>query len=146
MSAKCNYSAKFLPLVKRMQTTKPESFKEFLDEFFNDSDRLYNMFTEGAVISTSPLTINNIDQVDNKLGLKLNTETDSTPDFYIGNNGQYSNMLRQFRAKLIESSIFNRYSGEFINANEKKQEFDITFLNDSILNYKKLSSYRIKKH
>lgn len=46
-------------------------------------------------------------------------------------------MLRQFRAKLIESSIFNRYSGEFINANEKKQEFDITFLNDSILNYKK---------
>ena len=70
-----------MPLVKRMQTTKPESFKEFLDEFFNDSDRLYNMFTEGAVISTSPLTINNIDQVDNKLGLKLNTETDSTPDF-----------------------------------------------------------------
>ena len=146
MSAKCNYSAKFLPLVKRMQTTKPESFKEFLDEFFNDSDRLYNMFTEGAVISTSPLTINNIDQVDNKLGLKLNTETDSTPDFYIGNNGQYSNMLRQFRAKLIESSIFNRYSGEFINANEKKQEFDITFLNDSILNYKKTLASNISKY
>jgi hypothetical protein len=146
MSAKCNYSAKFLPLVKRIQTTKPESFKEFLDEFFNDSDRLYNMFTEGAVISTSPLTINNIDQVDNKLGLKLNTETDSTPDFYIGNNGQYSNMLRQFRAKLIESSIFNRYSGEFINANEKKQEFDITFLNDSILNYKKTLASNISKY
>lgn len=135
MSAKCNYSAKFLPLVKKMQLENLEEFKGFLDEYFNDSDRLYDMFTRGTATGASPLTINKVEQIDNKLGLRVSDEVDSTIEFYIGNRGQHEDMLRSFRARIIESSVFNRNTNQFIDAN--MPIYNTTLLNSLIFDYKK---------
>ena len=117
MNVKCKYSAKYFPLVKKMQSQSPENFRKFLDENFEEADQIYNMFLGESFYEDSPKPIMEIQQIDKINGLKLNVDSsDSSLAFYAGRPSKHGNMLRNFKSMMIESSIYDRENKVFINS------------------------------
>ncbi len=137
MSVKCKYSAKFWPLVyqAKLKASNNEEFKNFLDEFFENSDVIYNEIMGGVHYDTSSNPLYTPKIIDTTTDVITINELDNSRGYYIGNFTGFSNMLRKFKTDIISRSVFNKNNNTFINSNSI-EENGITVLNNNILEYK----------
>lgn len=134
MSAKkCKYSAKFKPLVIAMRAA-----------FNNDEKKLFDWagkhFTDPA-LAISRSNAGNAFLSDLKIdSRKLEGKTDdvdSIKTYYATNNQGYNECIREFTNRIIESTVYNYNTNEFIDAEATSKELDgYSQLNLKLLQYK----------
>lgn len=133
MSVKCNYSAKFLPLLKKIQLETPNELESFIKEYFNDAEIVYERFIKGTNTGTFYKTFQPIKR-DKTWQIVENDTSESTDIYYFGNVSAHEQLIRQFKSNIIESSLYNKNTDEFINANEVSEGY--TVLNRNLFSYK----------
>lgn len=139
MSAKCSNFNDFLPLIQQQfeldgSSTK-ENFRKFLQDYFENPSSIYTQFVGGALAS-APSTNSSVapEAVSSRTGLKAIDEDVSIDALYIGNSTEQHKMEREFTSKMIESCIFDKDTGEFVDANAIVD--GQSQLNNKILKYK----------
>lgn len=135
MSAKCNYSSKYYPLLRSLYDLNQDNFYKFIEENFIDPDVAKNMILSRIDPSPTQITPAEVEQISSRTGIRINTESDNSQEFYIGHDDQYTQMKKSFIEHIVSSSIFDMNSEKFIDANKKVG--DSTILNKNILEYKK---------
>ena len=135
MSAKCDATSKFLPLLKMNQLMKtPEEFKAFIEQHFNNAEEVYNGLM-GNVLQDLPQTpVMEVEQEDLRFGRVITDDDTSINYLYNGEASKKQKMLKNFKTKLIESSIYNLKTKQFIDASAIINE--TSALNNNILQYK----------
>lgn len=139
MSAKCGNSSKYFPLLmgvfaKDVSETK-ENFKKFVENTFLDPDSIYRMFMSGVDRNATPTPQHEIEQVSSRTGLKVNTNSDVSQQYYIADATEYNKMKTDFTKTMISLSVFNLETETFIDPNQMIG--DVSVLNKGIFEYKK---------
>lgn len=116
VNGKCQFSPKFIPLVKTWAQTKTDpEFIQLLDQFFENAEDVYNQFkivTEtpiGNVVGeTSPNTEQEIVPVEvvelSKSDARVVTTTDTVSGLYVGRTEAKKRMLKRFKREMLERS------------------------------------------
>ena len=134
MSAKCEYSARFKPLIiaKRAEFNNDESalFK-WAQKYFKDPVLAISRSNAGSsYLSEFKVT-----------GKKLEGQTenvDSIRTYYSSNATGYNQCIRAFNKRVVESSVYNYDTNEFVDAEAvSRDEFDgYSKLNWNLFKYK----------
>lgn len=116
VNGKCQFSPKFIPLVKTWAQTKTDpEFIQLLDQFFENAEDVYNQFkivTEtpiGTVVGEiSPNTEQEIVPVEvvelSKSDARVVTTTDTVSGLYVGRTEAKKRMLKRFKREMLERS------------------------------------------
>lgn len=128
MSAKCEYSAKYKPLVavKRSQLNE-DAFQNWVKETFTNPDLALSVTNSGTQFLSDL-------RVDNKNLQDSPQNIDSIRSYFVNNSTGYNNCVRDFVDNVIESAIYNKNTNKWIDATEKVGSFDA--LNINLFNYK----------
>lgn len=139
MSAKCEYSSKYYPLLRGIYAKdvndNTEELKNFVNEHFLDPEKVFRTFMSGVVTNSTQTPEWNPKLVSSRSGIKVKTEIDDTQELYIGKHIEYKNMESDFTKKIISLSVFDLSTENFINPEQVIG--DTTLLNKGILDYKK---------
>lgn len=138
MSAKCKSSNKYYPLLQNIYdndlTDSKEQFKNFVDNYFLDSEIIYKEFNSGIDTNPTKTPISKVKQISSRSGIEVDTDTNKSQQYYLGGS-EYNKMIDDFAKKIISLSVFNLDNESFIDAN--KMVGDSSLLNQGILTYKK---------
>ena len=133
MSAKkCNYSSKYKTLVEsksREFAQNPGAFDEWVKSHFNNPDLAINQIRNGDEFISDHKIINR----------KLNEspqKIDSIKSLFSNNSIAYNKCIKNFLDNVIESSIYNEESGEWINAEAPSDIKGVNILNEKLFRYK----------
>jgi len=131
---KCASSTKFYPLLKTKQASMTaEEFNQYVKDRFIDSEAVINMMN-GNAFRSSPLPVLEVEEIDSKTGAIIAPEV-SVAELYSEDGTKLTQMLRGFKSNLIESSVYNRVTEDFVQANTLVDGH--TNLNRNIFKYKK---------
>lgn len=151
VNGKCQFSPKFIPLVKTWAQTKTDpEFKQLLDQFFENAEDVYNQFkvvTEtpiGTIIGeTTPETEPEIIPVEvverSKSETRVVTTTDTISGLYVGRTEARKRMLRKFRREMLERSrlkISSEGKVTKVEPNVSVLENGVTAINKNLYEYK----------
>lgn len=109
MSANCEYSKKYLPLVKAKQLEFGEDtagFKQYLIDHFKDGEYVYKTFASGAVPSPTSSSSSNppVENVTGR-GRTIGEDESSINSFYLTDDGSKRMMERQFKMQIVSRSV-----------------------------------------
>ena len=154
----CNFSSKFLPLVKAKfeeHKAHPEEFKAFLDENFNQesADSVYKMFY--TPIATPEGQVDIADEQDFEIEIDddpveieeyhtkqtfVTATSDSVDELFVGRPQEKTEMLQNFRREILSCSRlsinWNDAKAPIENVDANAKAGKTTVLNDNILKYK----------
>ena len=152
VNGKCQFSPKFIPLVKTWAQTKTDpEFMQLLDQFFENAEDVYNQFkivTEtpiGTVVGeTSPNSEQEIVPVEvvelSKSDARVVTTTDTVSGLYVGRTEAKKRMLRKFKREMLERSRMKMSSDGKVTKIEPNVLVDgldgVTRINKNLYEYK----------
>ncbi len=152
VNGKCQFSPKFIPLVKTWAQTKTDpEFIQLLDQFFENAEDVYNQFkivTEtpiGTVVGeTSPNTEQEIVPVEvvelSKSDARVVTTTDTVSGLYVGRTEAKKRMLKRFKREMLERSRMKMSSEGKVTKIEPNILVDgldgVTRINKNLYEYK----------
>ena len=128
MSAKCDYSAKFKPLVlaKRSQLSE-DAFRAWVYETFANPDFAISVTNAGSQF-LSDLDIN-------KRGINnAPQQIDSIKSYFVNKSSEYNKCIKEFTDTVIESALYNYHTNEWIDSEEMIS--GISRLNRNLFQYK----------
>lgn len=142
MSANCNYSKKFLPLV-RMEWVKsemnPTQFKQRLSELFLDDPEILYTKLESALTQQERTTSVGSKKLEGPM-IQGRMTLDETPksykDLYVGRSDLLMSLEQKFRTGIVTRSVFDIPTSTFIDSNEIDKKSGLTTLNKNIVDYK----------
>lgn len=140
MNVKCNYSEKFLPLIKfKQKSLSNEDFKNFLIESFEEGNILYETFIGGSELTTSNIPVNIVQEIDSTTDIVEIPQDISIQNLYGERNNDKARMFNDFRNAIVESAIYdkNENEGKGLSIHpEVILDSGISVLNDNIFVYK----------
>ena len=131
-ATKCNYSAKYKPLVLAKRALFGENraaFQKWVSDTFLDPEYAMTM------LNASQKTLSDL-KIEQRKIAETPKEIDSIRSYYSNNSTGYNNCVSEFRNKMIEASIFNRHNNQWINADAIVEGDDVNILNKNIFEYK----------
>lgn len=140
MSANCNYSIKFYPLVEfQRQNLAPEDFKQWLRNNFKNADRII-LQIEGGSWNGAPTSIVRTasEVIPDVARNAISTEGAevSVDSLYLGHTDLKLQMEQKFAEDIVTRTVFDLFgTGKWIDFNENKN--GISLGNFNIFNYKK---------
>lgn len=134
MSAKkCNYSVKFKPLVIAMRAAfnnDETKLREWAGKHFNDPALAISRSNAGNAFLSDL-------KVDSRKLEGHVEDVDSIKTYYATNSAGYNDCIRKFTNRIIESSVYNHNTGEFVDAESTSKEMGgYSQLNLNLLQYK----------
>lgn len=130
MSAKCNFSLIYKPLVEeKRRSLDNDAFQNWVNETFLNPD--------AALVSTHRLTalVSQFDINARRLA-EAPQEVDSIQTYFANNSVGYQRLISNFSKSIIESAIYNYYNSQWIDAEAKINDSGLTQLNKNIFDYK----------
>ena len=143
MSANCNYSKKFLPLIKwhwDAVNRNVDAFKVWLSEnFLDDPNTLYNQLAGslGNVVErTSNIGSKKLDSPMIQGRMTLDETKTSYKDAFVGRTDLLIALEQKFKTDIISRSVFDINKNTFVEADMIDNASGLTILNKNIVNYK----------
>lgn len=136
MSAKCKDFNEFYPLLidkyNSDVTLNKEEFKNFLNEYFIDPEKVYSEFLSG-IDSATQTPEYSIREISSRTGQEKVTEINTPQQAYIGKPSEYNKMKDTFIKDMVGLSIYDLNKNQVI-VNNPVGDTDV--LNNNIFNYK----------
>lgn len=140
----CTWSKKFEPFVRGLvkdvkNPSSPLTEEQALERLINyfgkeDGEIVYKTYFEGNGTITSFTEYERVQETRRKFVGEQKDDEISTRASYVGDFRGYARMITAFKKRIIESSVYNRKTGKFIDA---EQEINgISRLNRELFAYK----------
>lgn len=143
MSANCNYSKKFLPLIKwhwDAVNRNVDAFKAWLSEnFLDDPNTLYNQLAGSLGVTverTSNIGSKKLDRPMIQGRMTLDETKTSYKDAFVGRTDLLIALEQRFKTDVVSKSVFDINNNVFIEASMIDTTSGLTVLNKNIVDYK----------
>ena len=130
MSVKCDYSAKYKPLVlaKRSQLNE-DAFRAWVSETFANPEFAI------SVTNASSQFLSDLD-LDKRTINTAPNQIDSIKSYFVNNSSGYNNCIKEFSNTVVEASLYNLDENRWVDAEGITGRDNITNLNKNLFNYK----------
>lgn len=145
MSAKCNYSNKFIPLATSyyndvVNVNKDYTEQDFInwisENFEGDPKEIFKQIVGRYPIDKTRSEYDEVLDVDTKSNTNVfDRDNDTLKTHYRGHITEYNSMIRDFKDAIIERSIFDKHTNQWKDAT-KRDPNNGSILNNSIAEYK----------